>query len=289
MIYICIPVYERVEFTMNCINSIHNQIFTDYRIIICEHSANDENYILLKDKFPNLTILRGDHNMWWTSAINMCVKYVLRIANQQDFIYTLNNDTILDINCLNNLHEFANPNLIQGCVNLLLDQRDRIEPSAFVFKKYFGLNLLRPIDKWMEYLNGKEGFKKVDTLAGKGVLIPIGIFKKIGLYEEKLLPHYHADTEFTFRAKRAGYSIKLNYSAKVYSLHEETGLIGRNSNATIKSFIKGFYTIKSTRHFLSLKYLNYSIYGIWYPIYLTINIIGITCGFLKRKLINSRF
>ncbi|MFN5965715.1 MAG: glycosyltransferase family 2 protein, partial [Pseudanabaena sp.] len=48
---------------------------------------------------------------------------------------------------------------------------------------------------------------QVDALAGNGVLISRQVFTQIGLYNEKFLPHYHADSEMTMRAHSRGIKV----------------------------------------------------------------------------------
>lgn len=52
---------------------------------------------------------------------------------------------------------------------------------------------------------------QVDVLPGRGTLIPIEVFQKIGLYDFKRLPHYGADYEFSRRANMYGYKLLINY------------------------------------------------------------------------------
>ena len=286
MIYICIPVFNRLDYTIRCIESIHRQFVIDYKIVICEHSPTEENFNELKQGYPEIILLRGDESMWWTGATNRCVEYVISHASNDDFVFTLNNDTELDEDCLKMISMSASehPDSIIGCVNLLYDQKTRIEPSAQKKRKFLGLDLYGRVNQWGDDLKDFRGIEEVNALSGKGVLIPVSVFKKIGLYNSEMLPHYHADTEFTIRASKAGYKILLNYSAKLYSHHEETGLTARTSENTLKAFLHGFSSIKSTRHYPSLKNRAKLIYGDTYRIYLLINLIGVWGGFIKRYI-----
>jgi GT2 family glycosyltransferase len=45
---------------------------------------------------------------------------------------------------------------------------------------------------------------KVDALPGNGVLIRRSVFDRIGLYNARFCPHYHADSELIMRARKAG-------------------------------------------------------------------------------------
>ncbi len=287
MIYICIPTFHRLSYTIKCINSIYDQVFKDYKIVICEHSPTEENYNELQENFPEIIFLRGNEEMWWSGAINRCVAHVMSRASDNDYVFTLNNDTELDEDCLKKLTKTAaeHPDSIIGCVNLLYDQKSRIEPSAQKRGKFFGLNLYRSVNCWGDDLKEFRGIIEVNALSGKGVLIPVSIFKTIGLYNAEMLPHYHADTEFTIRASRAGFKVLLNYSAKIYSHHKETGLTARTSGNTLKAFLRGFSSVKSTRHYPTLKNRAKLIHGDKSHIYFLVSLIGVWGGFIRRYTI----
>ena len=63
-----------------------------------------------------------------------------------------------------------------------------------------------------------------DEAHGRGVLIPREIFNTIGLYDEIKFPQYGADIDFSFRAKRAGFSIFVVPKAKVKLHTDSTGM-----------------------------------------------------------------
>ena len=285
MIYICIPVFDRLERTQACLKSIQSQPYGDFVVVVCDHSQPGSIGVALKRDFPELVVLRGTPDMWWTAATNRCVQYALQQGSPGDFVFTLNNDTILEPGCLSVLMASASmdDDLILGCVNLIhADGEPRIEPSAQIQGSFLGFTQYRNADVLGEPLGDRDGLRRVDTLSGKGVLIPVSVFEKIGLYNEKSLPHYHADTEMSVRATRNGYRLCVHYGAKLYSWHEETGLNARNTSNSLGAFIKGFGSVKSTRHLPSLLSLNRLLYGWKFPIYLGLNLLGITGGFLRR-------
>ncbi len=61
-------------------------------------------------------------------------------------------------------------------------------------------------------------------LPGRGTLIPVEVFKTIGNFNQKKLPHYGADYEFSFRAKQAGYRLLIANRARVYAKLCVTGI-----------------------------------------------------------------
>jgi len=286
MIYICIPVHNRIEYTLKCIESIEKQNYKDYKIIICDDNSTDGTSKILAEKYPNVIVVKGDGNFWWTGGTNMCVKEALKTADENDFIFTLNNDTELLNDTLMKLIEFLkeNHNCIVGAVNLFYNEPNKIEPSAFVHKqkKIFFKKLLYRLNAFGELLNNRQGIVEVETLSGKGVLIPVKVFKKIGLYNQEKLPHYHADCEFILRARRSGFRVFISYDAKILSHQELSGMGTATSKPSIRNFIKSFFNLKSANHLKSL--FNYSKfkYGSNYLIYFIIDLLRIIGGFFRR-------
>jgi GT2 family glycosyltransferase len=87
--------------------------------------------------------------------------------------------------------------------------------------------------------------QKVDVLSGRGTLIPVEVFQKIGLYNFKRLPHYGADYEFSHRANIKGYRLLINYEAVVISDVHSNGINTENWNLSWLEFAKLFFSKRS--------------------------------------------
>lgn len=277
-IFICIPVFNRLPFTINCINSLLNQTYQNVHIIICDDGSKDGTSQYISSNFPFITLLPGDGNLWWAGGTNKCIEYALSVCSRGDFVYTMNNDSYIYPNVLSDLINEAqrNPKAILGCVNVTNSNLNHIEPSAFKEQNTFLFpRLLRAINKWNEDLDSITfDFVNVDSLSGKGCLIPIDIFKEIGLYNSEKLPHYYADTEFTYRAKKKGFSILLLYNLRIVSFTEESGLGQLNSRPNFRDFVWGFFNIKSSHHLKSVNNFSKLIYGNYYSFYFLYTILG---------------
>lgn len=283
-IFICIPVHNRIKYTFECIKSICDQSYKNYKIIITDDGSTDGTSTAIKKRYPEIVILTGNGSLWWAGATNKCVQYVLKIAKNDDYVFTLNNDTRLETDTIEILLKNAKiyPNSIIGAVNVFESNGRSIEPSAQKKRNILGIEYFIKVNKWGEPLDKYCDAVQVDALSGKGVLIPVKVFKDIGLYNSDLLPHYHADTEFIYRANRNGYKIILCYDTKILSHQNLSGFGTRTTKANIKEFIRSFYSIKSTHHISSLKNRAKLIYGEKYLIQYCISLIGIILGFVKR-------
>jgi GT2 family glycosyltransferase len=285
-VYICIPIFNRINFTINCLKSICSQSYKNFQIIICDDGSTDGSSEIISNLYPEVIIIPGTGNLWWTGATNLSVKKALEIGDKSDFILTLNNDTEIENNTIEELVSFsiAHRRVIVGAINLFFNNRNLIEPSAFKAKGKGFLPLFHfRIHNWGDDIRKYSAtFSEVNSLSGKGVLFPIEVFNTVGLYDEKALPHYHADSVFTRKANDYGFKIFLNYKAKVYSHQSLSGIGTITSNPKILEFIKSFFVLKSPNHFITLYNRAKIIYKDHYLIYLIFNLIAIIGGFAKR-------
>src|SRR5258707_1027535 len=95
IIYIVIPVHNRLEATRECLESLRNQTYTCFRIVLIDDGSTDGTSEFVKENYPDVTVLTGDGNLWWTGATNLGVRYALKICGPDDYVLTLNNDTVL--------------------------------------------------------------------------------------------------------------------------------------------------------------------------------------------------
>ncbi|WP_276091077.1 glycosyltransferase family 2 protein [Pedobacter sp. JY14-1] len=288
MIYICIPVFNRIAFTIKCIQSIRRQSYKKYKIVICDDGSTDGTSNILATDFPEVIVLKGNGNLWWSGATNECVKYVLSVCEPDDFIFTLNNDTELEDSCLSIISEFADSHQdsLVACGNYFANDTVKIEGTAFVqrnkwpFSLYHGL-----LFPWgQDVTNLKERIFEVDSVSGKGVLIPIKVFRKVGLYNAEKLPQYHGDQEFSRRAKEQGFRIFLNLNAIVYTDQTASGIGQVNSKISATEFFRSLNSLRSENYIPTLYRRAKIVYKKKWIIYLVFNVVSIHLRFARRYI-----
>jgi len=92
MLYIIIPIFNRIEYTKGCLLSLYKQTYKNFKIVVINDGSTDGSGKVLERDFPSVHVINGDGNLWWTAATNLGVKFALK--NGADYILTLNNDTI---------------------------------------------------------------------------------------------------------------------------------------------------------------------------------------------------
>ena len=251
MIFIIIPVFNRKEFTRNCLYSLSKQTYKDYKIIIVDDGSTDGTFQMIENEFPEVHMIKGDGNLWWAGATNEGVEYVFKICkcDHSDYILTLNNDLEVSENYLETLVSNARKNnrSILGSVSVDIMNHDLMNFCGITWNEFVGKYYLKAKDYNFSYseLISKKEFIDSDMLPGRGTLIPVPVFTEIGLYDSQNFPQYAADEDFALRARKKGWNLLIPTTAFVKSHINETGADTENVRFSLKYLKHLFFSIKS--------------------------------------------
>lgn len=215
-VFVLAPIHNRKKTTLKFLRSFSNQTYPDYQIVIVDDGSVDGSSEAILSEFPKTIILKGDGNLWWTGSMNRGLKYILSIAKNNDYVLAINDDVIVKNNYIGKLVSASeeNDNAIVGSIYKNNENEDIIYDSGVKINwKTYQYYQVR-------YNKEKKFIEDVDTLATRGVLIPIVIFKKLGFFDRRLR-HYAADYEYFFRARKTGCKLILSYDAIVYGSEKD--------------------------------------------------------------------
>jgi len=221
MIYILIPAHNNKYEVLEILACLSKQSYKDARIVLVDDGSTDNTEDEVKKLFHSTTILKGNGNLWWTGANVVGVNHILEEAKQDDFILLLNNDLVVGPDYVDAIVKasLSHERAIVGSTLVDYDNPDSIE-SGVQFDHH--LNLI--VNRDRTNIATTEYDLNVNTLPGRGTLVPIEVFERIGNFNINKLPHYGADYEFTVRAKRAGFKLMVSHRAKVFAKLGITGL-----------------------------------------------------------------
>jgi GT2 family glycosyltransferase len=196
-----------------------------------------------------VVVLKGDGALWWAGAVNKGVRYALRSAKDSDMIMTINNDVFFENDFLSKMVASAkaspgtllNPISVDSRTKRVISGGNRMISwmLAISHHPYYG----RPLDK----IDASKMIF-VHMLSGRGTLIPVTVFRKIGLYDNRLFPQYGADNEFTCRAFRRGFKLAILPGVVLYVNKATTGLDPLYTNINLFEIFEAFFSIKSTNN-----------------------------------------
>jgi GT2 family glycosyltransferase len=222
LIYAIIPVRNRIESTILCLNDIFRQkVDDDQLVIVIDDGSTDGTRERVTELFPEVKILNGSGDLWWTGAVKLGIEYVLNISNSDtDWIVLMNNDIrLMDTEIISKLIVFAKrspaPCLVSPISTSDIKLLNTI-PSGKIIRSWF-FNISQNVCMGRHVLpSATEEGVEVDLMTARCLVHPLRVFKKIGLYDDRRFPHYGGDDEFSQRAKRAGFKLYVLPEVKIF-------------------------------------------------------------------------
>jgi len=247
IIYIIIPVFNRWHFTKACIERLQHQTFENFKIIVVDDGSTDGTSEKLAMEYPEVIVLKGDGSLWWTGSINLGISYALE--NKADFILSLNNDTLPQLNYLEKLMVASSlkPGALIGSTGI----DTKTNSINYCGERIFWLTDDAK-DLKSEVKNGAQNqLLKVSYFPGRGLLIPKKVFETIDVFDQKKFPHYMADYDFTFRAIKAGFEVYCSVDAQLGTYPEASGANQLMAEKSIKNYKEHLFGMKGAAN---LKY-----------------------------------
>jgi len=89
-------------------------------------------------------------------------------------------------------------------------------------------------------------------MGGRGTLIPVDVFARIGLFDAEHLPHYGADHDFYLRARKVGIGLAIAENAFVDVDNSGTTLAARYAAPNLRAFLATLVARRSHRNLRDL-------------------------------------
>lgn len=283
-LWVCIPVHNRRSLTERCLASLRNQSYPHYQVVLCDDGSSDGTRDLVQSKYPEVVLLKGDGSLWWTGATNACVDYALTHGDENDAVITLNNDLEVEPNYLNVLAQVAcrYPDSIVTSACYDIRTHELRDPGHRHSWLTAGLRAIEPL---RDHVPSDAEVAEVTHAGGRGTLIPFRVLRRVGLFDFRRLPHYWADYDFSFRARRAGFRILVAFGAQVFSHVDETGITRARQEISLRSFYR-YLTNRKTPTNLRARFWTAAknCPGFLLPSYLLIDFARVVGGYFKFHL-----
>lgn len=276
-VYIIILNWNGWRDTIECMESVYQSSYPNYQVIVIDNGSTDgsEERILNHAKEKSIAFIRYNretaekgglpgkevalshlsmifiqtgNNLGYAGGNNVGLRYVLN-RGDYEYIWLLNNDTVIDRDALTEMVKLAETDERIGMVGSKLLYYDR--PN--ILQAAGGCRIV----SWMgnasviasnEEDSGKWDYPfEPDYINGASLLIKKGVTEAVGLMDEKYFLYWE-DADWGIRARKKEY--RLIYCPKSRVRHKEGGTSGGITRATdyywVRNgllFMKKFYPV----------------------------------------------
>ena len=219
---IIIPNFNGKQYLKDCLNSIKKQNFSLYEVIIIDNGSTDESVEYIKDNYDEFTLIQNRENLGFATAVNQGIK-----ASNAEYVFLLNNDTELEVECVSNLLNcIDNDETIFSVSSKMIQNQDRnlIDDAG---DEYTILGFTQKVgnNKSSELYRSK---REIFSACAGAAIYRRGIFDIIGYFDENFFA-YMDDVDISYRARIYGFKCVYCPDALVY--HHVSATSGSKYNA----------------------------------------------------------
>ena len=276
LVYIIIVNYKGLDDTIDCINSLKNIEYKNYRIIVVDNNSEDGSAEKLDELFfGDIKIIKLDENLGFAGGNNVGIKVALE--ENAEYVLLLNNDTVVKNDFLNHLVDKAEEEKTIGCVGgkiYYYSNKEILWYAGAKINKYTGRTKHIGVDE--KDIGQYSISKEEDYITGCLMLVKREVLEKVGLMDERYFLYYE-ETDWCAKMKKYGY--KLVFEPKSVIYHKVS-----SSTKNINDVMKYYYD-RNSYFFIINNYgiLNRSFMFLYKRIFLLLKLIKASLNKNKDK------
>jgi GT2 family glycosyltransferase len=213
LIYIVILNTNRREDTLACLASLSESTYQNIRIIVLDNNSTDGSVEAIRADFPDVYIINLVENLGYAGNNNVGIEEALNQG--ADWVMVLNEDTILNSDCLAELIKVGNSDPQIGILGPIVYHHD--EPNVIqsagglLGKNWESIHLGKNEVDWGQFAKPHL----VEWISGCAILVRASAIKRAGMLDKDYFIYWE-ETEWCIRIGRTGWKIVNVPQAKIW-------------------------------------------------------------------------
>ncbi len=220
--------------TLDCLSSLEKLDYPNYKMVVVDNGSTDGSEENIRTAYPDIEILQSGGNLGFAGGNNIGIKYALEQGT--DYVWLLNNDTVVDPAALTALVEEA---LFGSFIGMVGSKVYYYEPCDLIW--FAGGTVSMVTGKTEHLLSRQRDIGQhyqscdVDYVTACSMLVSREAIGSIGLLDTRFFLYYE-ETDWAMRAKRNGWRVRYQPTSKVW--HKVSSSSVLNSSTMVFHFAK---------------------------------------------------
>jgi len=220
--------------TADCLASLRQSRFQDFSVILVDNGSQDGSPDRLAAEFPEVEVMRLPRNLGFTGGMNAGLRHE-RVA-AAGLVLLLNNDTIVDPEALGQLVAAfdRDAGVALACPKIYFwDVPDVLWFAGGHLSSWSGVGI--NVGRRRRDVGQYDRERDISFANGCALMVRGEVLRELGLLDDRLFA-YAEDTDYSFRALRAGRRIRYVPQSRVW--HRE-GFASRRNIGNAKRIYYG--------------------------------------------------
>ncbi len=204
---------NRRDDTLACLTSLRQGIYKNQSIIVLDNASQDGSVEAIRASFPEVQLIELTENRGYAGNNNVGLRATA--TQQSDWIFVLNDDTIVDSDCLARMVELGESNQKIGMIGPMVyhfSEPEVIQSAGGSLDHHWES---RHIGQH-EPDQGQFGEPRpVDWVSGCAILVRRAVIDQIGVLDEQFFCYWE-EVDWCLRAHQAGWLIMQVPQAKLW-------------------------------------------------------------------------
>lgn len=227
VVTVVIPHFNSKEIIKQCLDSLLLQTYTEYSIVVIDNGSTDGSSEMITQEYSDQVILISlGHNTGFAYAVNRGINEAIR--QRSDYVFVLNNDTVLEKTCMELLVKGMQSHLDAGSVQpkiINAHHPDRIDSMGIVITRDMSaLNRNQSVFVKDTAFHDEEIFGPTACAALYRITALIDSALGHGEYFDNDYFAYYEDVDLAFRMRYQKYRSWCINGAILHHHHSATGI-----------------------------------------------------------------
>jgi GT2 family glycosyltransferase len=259
LVYIVLLNWNGWKDTIECVESCRQLTYENFRILIVDNGSTDGSQAILRKRFPDIEIIQTGENLGFAGGNNVGIRHAL--DQGADYVWLLNNDTVVDTEALTAMVRVAEDDETVGMVGSKIVYHDN---PRLLWYAGAVLDPQRPYHPHHRGLNEEERDQydvvcETGYVTGCSLLARKQMMSAVGLLDDNLFLYFE-DVDWCARAKTSGW--KLVYCPDSVVYHKVSLSVGGAASPTLL-----YYTARNRLYFVKRNFHGKLLVALLYDVF----------------------